>query len=434
MSHVTHFIIELKDGQNNTVLHQSDPDTFQGILNNYKTKDGNNVAMYSVTDADLSAFKRKHPDSTKDFPDDFPDQVKKIFAQTCAYIDMSLKEFYNKHGLQQKFKDIIQTKVMSIDGEDARIAPLTLRLDSGGEMTVEYIASGVSGAVYSFSVAFQGKVYEYAVKIQEEEDERDECYDPDDDRPKIEWEYLSTMSDMAESGTSHTAWLIDSYREWTKIFPNIPSSATNTLFLIMMKADGVIYDLIKDSKYTDEQRLVAIKYALVSLYMFHKVGTHGDAHGGNYFYFNKRMKATSVDNGVVSLPESDFQVVLYDPGLAGSKEKGKYDQRFGLEAINEEDHLRVVPPVERMSLDYRQTLSACNHYMKRTSYLSRILTKAGQHLEITDYEGKASPSGEMIRDCFSFLDGNTSSKKRRRVPLVIVDDDSDGDGDGDGDW
>lgn len=388
-----HFVLELTKGETGKELHMSDPSTFQGVVNGYRTSNGNKIAMYSVTKANIRSFKNKHPSATEKFPDDLPDTVKAHYAETGVYIDMDLKRFYEYYQLRDILQILIQTEAVSLRSlYKLKTEAHSYALENGVELTLEYISAGVSGSVLGVTAEYEGNNYQYAVKIQTGDCERREA----------EEEYLKKMSIMAENGQSYTAWMIDVFSTDTVVYD------LNTSVFVMMRANGVLYDLMKDHSTSDEVKTITIKHALVSLYYFHKEATHGDAHGSNYFYFNVPIEATVV-NGL-ELPASEKQIILYDPGLAGKNTATVLDMRYGIQAINKEEYDRSVEPLERMNLDYRQTLAASAHWLNQSSALAVTLTNTMDFLMHTNLES----SFDMLKACFGFLDGNNMKQRKRQ--------------------
>jgi hypothetical protein len=349
------------------------------------------VAMFTVDDKDLVGFKGRHPNATRKFPDDLPTTVTTAFAETGTYINKTLKDTYIEKGWKSAFIDVIETMVKPMPRDvDEPLGSNYNEKDYSflnGTGVARYIASGVSGSVFAIAIAFRGEVFEFAVKVQ----------DATDTQSKVELKYMKHASRLAEGGNVHTAWLIDSFVIKTEAYPL-------SQVIVMMKAQGTLYDLLR-SGITTPQRRSIVKHALVSTLTFHTdvLGTHGDSHGDNYFYFDIPTGPTVVKG--LNIPACEYQVVLYDPGMAHSvsdMEPTVYDTRYGRYARHREDDGYVeTEPHQRMNLDYRQVLSACLGGMNGNEWLYRRIESAIDILLKRDFDDSLG----YIQTIFSIIDG-----------------------------
>lgn len=81
------YFVEIDDDKTLTSLNNSvggiDKVEFQGVLNNYRNKNGKQVALFHVSMGKPQLkFKLKYPTSSQRFPPDLPNQVYKFFG-TC---------------------------------------------------------------------------------------------------------------------------------------------------------------------------------------------------------------------------------------------------------------------------------------------------------------------------------------------------------------
>lgn len=317
---------------------------------------------------------------------------------------MELKEAYIDNYWELKFSSAISLMIDNVHVEMIRF--------HGGILRIAYLSQGVSGVVYDIKVKEKGKIFRYAVKVQNARDYRSIA----------EIKYIERMAKLSESGHSFSAWMIDTFTMQTKKWPQAS-------VIVMMKADGTLLDAMR-SNISNEERLTLLKHALVSTFIFHDEGrmTHGDNHVNNYFLFDIPMEETTYRG--LKVPKTRTQVILYDFGFSSCVDdlvKTTRDSRGGRYALPGYDSMfKQVTPIERMNLDYRTCLTTALADLSEEKRKEPLFVRIEEALDALVY-GKFSSSHEMVKVIFGYLEEDEfvpavkktrwESKSRAEQPL-----------------
>ncbi len=205
---------------------------------------------------------------------------------TKSYADLSLKTQYQEKKVQKYILNNLNENgdPKNVDG-----------------VLIQHIGQGTYGDVYFYK--YEG--LEFVLKISRKSTLAVKR------TANNERKLLQVLSDFVEEKKlGYTAWCIDHWE------------SNGRVYIVLQKALGDMLQFPYNQTKKQEDVHLVFTQILYSLYLFHETTgkIHNDVSLENFFYFNSTVKGNfnrTLPYGYdINIPECNFEIVLYDPGLA----------------------------------------------------------------------------------------------------------------------